>query len=98
LTACAASTGVVQGDLNSQGISRLGKQVKKECSEVSPRWPERNLTQKETEGLAQRDNKEAQECASPAIAYVNTVTARDTALSNNKVAKKAISRRIGGDK
>ena len=80
LTACAGSTGLVHADLNSQATQQLAAKVRKECAQVAPLYPERELTQVEVERLARLDGKEARDCSDAAIAYVDHIANRDRAL------------------
>ena len=88
LTACAGSTGLVHADLNSQATQQLAAKVRKECAQVAPLYPERELTMEEVERLARLDGREAEDCSDAAIAYVDHITSRDRALVQTRVRNK----------
>ena len=81
LTACAGSTGLVHADLDSWATQQLAAKVRKECAQVAPLYPERELTMEEVERLARLDGKEAQDCSQVAIAYVVHINRRDRAFT-----------------
>ena len=89
LTACAGSTGLVHANFNSPATQILTAKARKECTQVAPLYPERNLTQEETERLARLDGKEAQDCSDAAIAYVDHITNRDRALMRSRLRNTA---------
>lgn len=81
LCGCNASTGVVRTNLDSPALAGLRDNAVKRCTGIPRAWPEKDLSQAETEKFAIQTRIDSQRCASASLSYIRTIESRDKGLT-----------------
>lgn len=74
---------MVRTNLDSPALAGLRDNAVKRCTGIPRAWPEKDLTQVETEKLVVQDRVDSQRCASASISYIRTIESRDKDLTGS---------------